>query len=338
MPDGPSTTEMANDARWLAQATDPAGDILRLIEMSPEAYRAASFLDDRLLQGPVNAQTRPFNAIAAALKKDGRADARWIFHIGHVGSTLISRLLGELDNVLAIREPRLLRDLAAMPAARRSELTPTIQRLFSRTFHAGEIALVKATSFVGEIAGELVHAGTRALFVHVGAATYIATILAGANSLKELSALAPGRALRMEGRVRNLADSGDSPAHLAAAAWACEMTALESAAAAIGERPVRWVDFDAFLQAVPTGLGELAGFLGFAAAPGRIEEIVCGPLLSRYSKAPEYEYSSALRAELIEEQRRIRAVQIDDALAMLNRSAQESPLLARALARGSSER
>ena len=38
---------------------------------------------------------------------DMRSDARWIFHIGHVGSTLVSRLLGELDEVLAIREPRL---------------------------------------------------------------------------------------------------------------------------------------------------------------------------------------------------------------------------------------
>ena len=46
---------------------------------------------------------------------DLRSDARWIFHIGHVGSTLVSRLLGELAGVLAIREPRLLRDLALTP-------------------------------------------------------------------------------------------------------------------------------------------------------------------------------------------------------------------------------
>jgi hypothetical protein len=334
----PSAAEIARDARWLAQAMNPAGDVVRLIEMSPEAYRAASFLDDRLLQTSVNAQALPFETIAADFDGDARADARWIFHIGHVGSTLISRLLGELDGVLAIREPRLLRDLAAMPPARRRELAPAVRKLFSRTFRDDQTALVKATSFVGEIAAELVPAGARALFVHVDPRTYIATILAGENSLTELGALAPARAVRMEDRVRGLRPGGGSAAELAAAAWACEITALESSAAAIGDQRVCWVDFDAFLHDVPNRLGELAEFLGFRAPPERIEEIVGGPLLSRYSKAPEYEYSAALRRELIAETARLHRSEIDAALAMLSRSAQESPLLARALARGGLER
>jgi hypothetical protein len=332
-----SPAEIARDARWLAQATDAAGTVVRLVEMTPEAYRAASFLDDRLLQAPVNTQARPFDEIAACFGRDARTDARWIFHIGHVGSTLVSRLLGELDGVLAIREPRLLRDLAAIPAERRGELTPAIQKLFSRTFRPDETALVKATSFVGEIAAELVPAGARALFVYADAGTYIATILAGENSLKELAALAPARALRMAGRVRGLRP-GDPAAELAAAAWACEMTALESAAAAIGDQRLRWLDFDAFLSGVPAMVAELADFLGFSALPDRIAEIVRGPLLSRYSKAPEYEYSASLRRELIEQEWRLQGGQIDAALAMLNRAAQESPLLARALARGRRER
>jgi hypothetical protein len=141
----------------------------------------------------------------------------------------------------------------------------------------------------------------------------------------------------MAGRVRGLRP-GDSAAELAAAAWACEMTALESAAAAIGDQYIRWVDFDAFLHDVPKALGELAAFLGFRARPDQVDEIVAGPLLSRYSKAPQYEYSASLRRELIEQEWRLQGGQIDAALAMLNRAAQESPLLARALARGRRER
>lgn len=333
----PSASEIAKDARWLAQAMNPTGDAARLIEMTPEAYRSASFLDDRLLQAQVNAQTVPFGDLTAALGSDARTDARWIFHIGHVGSTLLSRLLGELEGVLAIREPRLLRDLAGMPPDRRSELAPTIGKLFSRTFGEDETALVKATSFVGEIAAERVPPGGRAVVMYVDARTYIATILAGENSLRELRALAPARASRIKDRVRGLRSDAGSDADFAAAAWACEITALEAAAEVIGDGRVRWVNFDAVLRDVPGALVEIAEFLGFRAPPERIAEIVRGPLLSRYSKAPEYEYSATLRRELIEQEIRVHGGRIDAAIAALDRAAQESPLLGRALARGRME-
>jgi hypothetical protein len=59
--------------------------------------------------------------------------------------------------------------------------------------------------------------------------------------------------------------------------------------------------------------------------------------MSRYSKALEHEYSPGLRRELIAGARSDYRQNIDDALVMLDRAAQESPLLARALARSSSE-
>src|SRR3954462_12089010 len=116
MSSAPTAEEIASDARWLAQALDPASGVVRLVAMDRESYRAASFLDDRLLQQPVDAQILPWPQVAAAIEPGARQDARWIFHIGHVGSTLVSRLLGELGGVLAVREPRLLRDLALSPA------------------------------------------------------------------------------------------------------------------------------------------------------------------------------------------------------------------------------
>ena len=46
----PGPAEIARDARWLAQAMDPSTGQVRLVEMDRDAYRAASFLDDRMLQ------------------------------------------------------------------------------------------------------------------------------------------------------------------------------------------------------------------------------------------------------------------------------------------------
>jgi hypothetical protein len=55
--------------------------------------------------------------------------------------------------------------------------------------------------------------------------------------------------------------------------------------------------------------------------------------MSRYSKALDYEYSAALRRELITETTRKYRQAIDSALAMLRTAPEKSPLLARALAR-----
>lgn len=325
--------QIARHATWLVQALDPSAGMTRLIAMNVESYRAASFLDDRMLQAPVDAEIVPWNDIEAAVCDDMRSDARWIFHIGHVGSTLVSRLLGELPGVLGIREPRLLRDLALCPAQIRPRYIAPVPKLMSRTFGESQFACVKATSFASEIVDQLVLAGERALFMFASPQNYIGSILAGENSLKELAILAEPRAQRMAARVTGLDRPQRSQAHLAAAAWACEMTALESAAERMSDRAILWADFDAMLADMPGALARAAGHFGFAADPARIEAIARGPLMRRYSKALEYEYSPALRRDLIAEAEHHHARDIESALAMLKAAAEKSPLLARALSR-----
>jgi hypothetical protein len=299
--------------------------------MDRESYREASFLDDRLLQAPVDAQIVPWTLIEEAVTDHLRSDARWIFHIGHVGSTLVSRLLGELDHVLAIREPRLLRDLALTPADVRHRYLVPAPRLMSRTFAETEIACVKATSFASEIAAELVPTGERALFMYASPRNYIASILAGENSLQELRVLAGPRAQRLNGR--GIFIPGQDDAALAAVAWAAEMTTLESAAERMTDRRIAWADFDRMLRDMEAELQRVAEFFGFSAEADRIRSIATGPLMDCYSKAPEHAYSATLRRDLIagtlEQFRR----EIDRALAMLDSAAEKSPLLARALAR-----
>jgi hypothetical protein len=331
MSSAPTSHEIARDARWLAQALDSAAGQVRLVAMDAEAYRAASFLDDRLLQAPADAQVVPWPLIEEAMAGDLRQDARWIFHIGHVGSTLVSRLLGEIENVLAVREPRLLRDLALSPAEVRERYAAPVPKLMSRTFVAGEIACVKATSFASEIAPDLVPPGERALFMYATPRNYIASILAGENSVKELQLLAGTRAQRSNARGLFIPAQGD--AGLAAAAWMTEMGALEAAAEAMTDRQIAWADFDKTLGDMEGELARVAAFFGFNAGADRLQAIASGPLMKRYSKALEYEYSPTVRRELIGEVSEQFSREIDDALAMLRRAAEESPLLARALAR-----
>ena len=327
----PGPEEIARDAKWLVQALDPRNSLVRLIEMNAAAYRDSSFLDDRMLQRPVNAHVVEWRTVRGAVALEARRGARWIFHIGHVGSTLVARLLGELEGVLSVREPRFLRDIAVLENEDRDNFTYPAQALFSRTFGDDELALVKATSFVSEIADELVPAGERALFMYTQPGPYIAAILAGENSMKELAALAPSRAQRMSGRVA--LPEPRSAAEAAAIAWACEMTALESAAGKMEDRRIDWADFDMMLDDMPNELIRLAQFFGFPAQADRIHAVATGPLMRRYSKALEYEYTPSLRRELIDEAAAEHRRDIDSALAMLQSAAEKAPLLERALRR-----
>jgi hypothetical protein len=332
MSSAPTADEIARDATWLAQALDPAAGMVRLIAMDRESYRSASFLDDRMLQQPVDAQIVPWPDVEGATDGDLRTDARWIFHIGHVGSTLVSRLLGELDRVLAVREPRLLRDLALCPPQIRQGYLAPVTKLMSRTFAEDQVACVKATSFASEIAPQLVPPGERALFMYATPRNYIGGLLAGENSVIELRQLAPSRAQRLMRRVSVL-PTPSNDAELAAIAWACEMTALEGAADAMPDRRVEWADFDLMLADMTSELGRVAGFFDFAADDAQLRAIATGPLVSRYSKAPEYDYSASLRSELIAEATTAHRAHIDGALAMLKSAAEKSPILARALGR-----
>lgn len=332
MSSAPTADEIAQDARWLAQALDPGAGMVRFVAMDRESYRAASFLDDRLLQQPIDAQIIPWAEVEAAVAGELRTDARWIFHIGHVGSTLVSRLLGEIDGVLSVREPRLLRDLAVSSLEVRDHYVGPVPKLMSRTFAVEETACVKATSFASEVAADLVPVGERALFMYARPRNYVASILAGENSLKELKQLADFRGRRLASRGI-VFSSARNDADLAAGAWACEMTALEAGAEKMPDRHIQWADFDAMLTKMPAALQSVAAFFGFAVGIDRVASIAGGQLMQRYSKALEYEYSPSLRGELITDADRWHGREIDAALAMLRGAAEMSPLLARALSR-----
>jgi hypothetical protein len=111
------------------------------------------------------------------------------------------------------------------------------------------------------------------------------------------------------------------------------MTTLEAATDEMADRRIAWADFDIMLGDMAAELGRVASHFGFAAKAEQFEAIARGPLMTRYSKDPTYEYSPSLREELIAQEERLQGREIDGALAMLRSSAEKSPLLAQALAR-----
>ena len=332
MSSAPTSEEIWRDSGWLGQAVDPGAGLVRLVKLTRQNYLDASFLDDRILQpGQITHLVR-WEEVQDGMPLVARRDARWIFHIGHVGSTLVSRLLGELRSVLAVREPRSLRDLGVTPPEVRGPYLAAMAKLMSRTFNPDETACIKATSFVSEIANELVPPGERALFMYARPRQYVASILGGENSTKELRLLADFRTQRLASRGITLPRARND-AERAAAAWACEMTSLEASAAQMADRDIAWAEFDAMLANMAGELARVVDFFGFRATSGDLVQLSEGPIMQRYSKAPEFEYSAGLRKDVISDAYAWHKDEIEGGLAILRRLAEESPLLARALSR-----
>lgn len=340
---GPGAGEIAGTARWFPHLLDPINDRVLLVEKSEADYRDAAFLDDRALRPDTARHIVDWSRLEAAIPVGARRDACYIFHIGHVGSTLISRLLGEIDGVLALREPPILRILDDMlaesgqaearwdPATLPARLSAATA-LLSRTFRPGQRAMVKATSFTSESAAAFVPAGARALLLHADPQAYVETILAGENSRREVRASAQARLRRLHRRCGarwNLWAMNEG--ERVAMAWAAEMTSLAAAQDALPNGATRRLDFQAFLDDPPAALLDLAGFFGLALDAEGAAKLARHPLMGRYSKAVEYDYSPALRAQLRAEARRAHRDTIADAMRWLDEAGRACPLVARCL-------
>ena len=319
---------MIDTPEWLPFQLDPATGRVDWLRMTEADYRAASFLDQRLLRPDSKFRHSDWPVIPAG----ARRDADYIFHIGNVGSTLVSRLLGELPSVFALREPVLLRTAA-------EGQFDTLAALFSRTFHPGQRANVKATSFTSEIAGHMVQPGSRALFLYATPDHYLENILAGENSWQTLRALSPIRLARLQGRCPGLeADlAGMHDGLKAALGWACEMTSLEAAAAKLPAGAVLWLDFDTFLADPAGHFAAVAEHFRHPVDAAGARAICAGPLMSRYSKALDYEYSPDLRREILADARRRHGGAIRDALNWLEALESRYPAAAQAIRRARGE-
>jgi hypothetical protein len=321
--------ELALSPAWLPLNAAGPGPRL-LVRLDEAAYRAASFLDQRLLA------TNPPTATAAAVTVTAAAaglapGSHYLFHIGHVGSTLVSRLVGESAGLFSLREPAVLREVALQGADLRDTLS-----LLARTWRPGQRAIVKATSFVSEIAGSILELDPHAtaILIFTPAAAYLRCILGGPNSRTESRALAPTRLARLRRRLGENSLEGDlqSEGEWIAMSWLCEMVCLQQAAQRFASR-VLWVDFDEFLADPQLGLQAIFGALGTTAHPQDIEGILAGPLMRRYSKAPEHAYDAALRQDILASAEREHPAEIRRGMAWLEAFGVRHPAVAEALGR-----
>ncbi len=307
-----------------------------LVRLSRAELDAASFLDDRILGPERSLEWVGAAALAAAVEAAELGErCGFIFHLGHVGSTLVSRLVGAHPQALGLREPQALRTLAQADAP--EPYTTTLLKLWSRTFERGETAVIKATSFCCGLAEALLGRPSRprAVFLSTPPEPFLATILGGAANEIDIRAMAAGRLDRLHRRIGRPAWQLQqlSLPELAAMSWATEMTALDDAAASAQPSQARFIDFERFLARPQRQLAEVFTGLGLEASDQEIAAILQGPDMGRYSKAPEHAYGAQLRAQLLNQARAVRAAEIRRGLDWLEGAAAEHPAIAAAVER-----
>ena len=312
----------------------PDGRGVRLIRLDEAAYARASFLDGRLLLSQPASSWTDWPTIGQATR-DLAPRAHFIFHVGHVGSTLLARLMGEHPSLFSLREPALLRDVAAGGLVERT--TPLLG-LFSRTWRAEQTALIKATSFVCEIAPDLLARtpanrtpASRAILLTATPPVYLRTILGGPASREEAQALAPARQSRLESRL-GVALPTEGLGEQIALNWLCEATALAVVADAFPARCL-WLDFDRLLADPAAGLASALTHLGTDPAALDLAALVRGPLMQRYAKGPEHAYDAGLRRRVLEEAERTSGAEVRRGMAWLQRTADAHPPVRDALRR-----
>ena len=314
-------SDLARGPALYPMALDLARGEVQLVEMVEADYRASSFLDERIVARDKRGQRVALADIERALAKSrSTRPLHFIFHAGHVGSTLLSRLLDETGKVLSLREPMPLRTMAEasdMGTQNLDAILELLLRLWERGFGGNDAVVLKATSATQRLAPKLLtmRPGARAVALNVSVESYLATMLAAPNSAIDLNAHGPERMHRL-GKLGIAIPRPSTLGELAAMSWLVEKLTQAEIERVHGGR-VMAIDFDAMLLSLEETLRRVADHFGLGLEAGRVEQIAKSPALSRYSKAPEHAYSAALRSGLLSEARARYADEIRTAIAWL---------------------
>ncbi|HEX4304038.1 MAG TPA: hypothetical protein VHZ78_14670 [Rhizomicrobium sp.] len=318
-----SLTGLADTPALYPLKLDLARAEVLFLALDENAYRQASFLDDRLLTPDIPVRWERLGDVAQAMPTGARP-LHFIFHSGHVGSTLLSRLLDEVEGVLPLREPTPLRTLAEAADTDRPGLDETLEtflRLWERGFATTRTVVLKATSSAARLAPRLLaqRPQARAVCLNLPAEPYLATLLAGPHSLADLNWHGPERLQRFKAFL------GESKASLgmmslgemAAMSWLVERLTQQRIRDAFGAR-VLMLDFGALLAEPGETMASVLAHFALPASPGYRDGVAQSPVLTRYSKAPEHAYSTALRARVLDEARRVHADELKRGLRFLD--------------------
>ncbi len=246
-------TDYLRDPEYLPFRLDLAVDRVLFVRLDAQQRREAAFLDPRALPPQPQGAWVPLSMLEAPATGDVVADG--IFHIGHCGSTLLSRLLDSWPEVEGLREPLPLRDLAAAwrTTAPPRDLLATLMAYWRRPLPPASRIAIKLTSSCNVLADPLLRDGTlhRAILLDMPLASWLATLLKSEDSVRDALAAFDERAAVLRGHGITI-DSEHAPRdaiEACAMGWLAERMRFEALASGEFASRVLRVDFEDLLAA-----------------------------------------------------------------------------------------
>lgn len=292
--------------------------------MDETRFAQASFLDSRLQIDVQQMQGVALQAVDEAFPGAFELPpAAYLFHIGHCGSTLLSRALGATPQVLALREPLPLRMLASSARELGDTLSwmsqPEWERMkeivllaLERRFRPDQLPVIKASSTCNNLVEPVLetHPDRRAVLLYQPLETSLAGVFRNRTNLGDL---------RVQGRERlqewqSLAGDRDTTlasldeALIAVLSWLASMQRFALARQRHPDR-VLMVDFNRFLADPTEQLPGIAHFIGLGEQAEQIAHAydnVC----QVYAKDPSQPYTPERRQSQLNRSRRENAEEI----------------------------
>lgn len=327
MPGGPgmmpvqpaSQKEITDSPLWHLFDYDLASQTFAMMRIEENLYRKTSFLDQRILSQGCPTVRYELRHMARTFPRSGqpRGPMRFIFHVGHCGSTLLSRALGVPQSVLPFREPLTLRTLSAdqrlldtpLSFLGRSDwdwLLTTIIDSLARRFRPDQTNIVKATSTGNNLIGPVMEENEshRAILLYVPLEVYMASMVGKPREGGDLWGQASTRMqdwMKVEESPPFGLSEMKAP-HFAALSWMTSMNYMLDAKSRFGDR-LRLMNFEDLMAEPEAKLAESAKFFDIESAT---DTIVDGfpEIASSYSKQPDRPFTPEMRKELLDQTRR----------------------------------
>lgn len=298
-----SMAEVWTDAGWHLYQFDFTSGMSEWLRLSEAQFRNASFLDQRLLVAAAAPLRIPQEQMPHLTVGSATITANFIFHIGHCGSTLLSRALAASPTVLPVREPLTLRQLSKLQGELSAgEWLHYLQiaiAAHSRVFRPSQTSMIKATSTCNALILPIMEQlpDSRMLLLYLRLESFLAGMLGKQTPALDLSGHAAARLQDWQaitGQTLAIPHSGFSEPQLVVLTWLTGMARLLQASTQLEEQndeQCLMLDFEDFLDAPETALENLMGFFRL---DGSSQEILQSwPEISLgYSKQPDQPYSA----------------------------------------------
>ncbi len=342
--DSETIDAIASDPGAFAYQLDLIQRRVLFLRLKRADIQAASFLDERLgTQGregfwlPLESLVDVADAIAPA------PDPMYIFHIGHCGSTLLSRMLAPVGEVLALREPMLFRVLATargefgsplslLSTEKWHSLLRAVVRLLGRPFSPDQRILIKATSTCNNLVEPLLSmpGNARAVLLHVPLETYLATMLKGSGGGVDALHAAPERLRYLHSRLQDdsLRLYQMDHAEILAMGWLAELARFEEIEGIFsGSAQIMRSNFEDILERPESNAKAIAQHLGIPSGHDEGAPMLNSPVMNSYSKSPDHAYSPADRQHDLNLSRHTFAAQIAQGMDWAEKQLHHSPAL-----------